>query len=49
MYKSCKNLIEYESHNLSQGDIPLFYSDFDSLNLYDDYGNILEKDFFHFM
>lgn len=46
MYKSCKNLIECESHNLSQGDIPLFYSDFDSLNLYDDYGNILEKDFF---
>lgn len=48
MYKTCKNLIEYETHNLSQGDIPLFYSDFDSLNLYDDYGNILEKDFFPF-
>lgn len=46
VYKTNKNVAKYEIENLSKGDIPIFFSDFDSLNLYDIDGNIIEKDFF---
>ena len=46
IYNSCENLIKSEVQSLKAGDIPMFFADLTSLDVYDAGGNIIERDFF---